>query len=85
MIFAALDIRHSCWYCYKIIGRGPAMTEPTGDSTAGKDGELSESPLVEKAIPDPSRGISLVPWVGLLGKSVAEGSWRLYLTIELDS
>jgi hypothetical protein len=55
------------------------------EETYGGVKGLEQSPFVEKVMPDPSKPTSVIPWVGLLGKSSEDGYWRLYLTIELDS
>lgn len=46
--------------------------------------ELSQDALVEALVPDPGSLADVVMLHGYLGKSAAEGSWRLYLTPALD-
>jgi hypothetical protein len=46
--------------------------------------ELSQDALVEALVPDPGSLADVVMLHGYLGKSAAEGSWRLYLTPDLD-
>jgi hypothetical protein len=46
--------------------------------------ELSQDALVEALVPDPDRLPDVVMLRGYLGKSGAEGTWRLYFTAELD-
>ncbi len=47
-------------------------------------GELSQDALVEALVPDPGSLADVVMLHGYLGKSAVEGSWRLYLTPDLD-
>ncbi len=56
---------------------------------AGKESEkppkqLKQDRLVEQLIPDPSVHRPSIQLTGWLGKSTTEGSWRLYLTPQLD-
>ena len=46
--------------------------------------ELKQDPLVEQLAPDPADPQATIQLRGWLGKGVKEGSWRLYLTPQLD-
>ena len=46
--------------------------------------ELKQDPLVEQLAPDPADPQATIQLKGWLGKGVKEGSWRLYLTPQLD-
>jgi hypothetical protein len=46
--------------------------------------ELSQDALVEALVPDPDRLPDVVMLRGYLGKSGAEGNWRVYFTPELN-
>jgi hypothetical protein len=47
--------------------------------------DLKQDPLVDKLLPDPSKGSpDVVAMLGFLGKSTRPGFWRVYFTAELD-
>ena len=46
--------------------------------------ELKQDPLVEQLVPDPADPQATIQLKGWLGKGVKAGSWRLYLTPQLD-
>ena len=46
--------------------------------------ELKQDPLVEQLAPDPADPQATIQLKGWLGKGVKAGSWRLYLTPQLD-
>src|SRR4051794_3341566 len=46
---------------------------------------LQQDPIVEALRPDPGKGADTQPYQGLLGKSEADGQWRLYLSADLSN
>jgi len=52
----------------------------TNDITKG----LKQDQLVAKLVPDPENHEPAIQQVGWLGKGIKEGSWRLYLTPQLN-
>src|SRR5687768_11284694 len=45
---------------------------------------LSEDPAVSGLVPDPGEVPDVQVYIGLPGKSLRKGHWRLYLTLELN-
>ncbi len=46
--------------------------------------QLKQDSLVEKLVPDPANHQPTIQLTGWLGKDAKEGTWRLYLTPQLD-
>lgn len=61
------------------------MADQQHQPPGGPEG-LSEDPIVERLVPDPSQPPTPPPvaLVGLLGRSLREGYWRLYFSSQLE-
>jgi hypothetical protein len=54
------------------------------DKPTNEPKQLKQDRLVEQLVPDPSDHQPTIQLTGWLGKGAKEGSWRLYLTPQLD-
>jgi hypothetical protein len=52
--------------------------------SGGSKGQLREDRIVEALVPDPGQHQPGFLFIGLLGKAIQPGDWRLYLTPELN-
>ena len=57
---------------------------PNRDKPDNNPNQLKQDPLVEKLVPDPANHQPTIQLTGWLGKDAKEGTWRLYLTPQLD-
>src|SRR5215217_898374 len=70
---------------YSSTEEDQTMADQQHQPPGGPEG-LSEDPIVERLVPDPSQPPTPPPvaLVGLLGRSLREGYWRLYFSSQLE-